>query len=82
MTLTHRTQEIIARARMHTRTATTAVNNTATYTHTRHEQEIITRARMWRWKPYGEATIRYAQDGQGVPVELMQVTGSAWLAHS
>ncbi len=24
-------------------------------------QEIVQRARMWRWKPYGEVTIRYAQ---------------------
>jgi hypothetical protein len=27
-------------------------------------QEIVNRARMWRWKPYGEVTMRYAQDGQ------------------
>ena len=31
------------------------------------------RARMWRWKPYGEVTIRYAQDANGAPVDLMQV---------
>ena len=36
-------------------------------------QEIVNRARMWRWKPYGEVTIRYAQDGNGAPVDLMQV---------
>lgn len=35
-------------------------------------QEIVNRARMWRWKPYGEVTLRFAQDGQGAPVELMQ----------
>eukprot|EP00955_Chlamydomonas_euryale_P105777 365661-Chlamydomonas_euryale.AAC.62 len=35
-------------------------------------QQIVNRARMWRWKPYGEVTLLYSQDGQGVPVELMQ----------
>lgn len=35
-------------------------------------EEIVSRARMWRWKPYGEVTIRFAQDAQGKPVELMQ----------
>lgn len=35
-------------------------------------QEIVTRARMWRWKPYGEVTIRFAQDAIGAPAELMQ----------
>ena len=36
-------------------------------------QEIVMRARMWRWKPYGEVTIRYAQDANGTPIDLMQV---------
>ena len=35
-------------------------------------EEIVQRARMWRWKPYGEVTIRFAQDANGAPVELMQ----------
>jgi hypothetical protein len=35
-------------------------------------EEIVARARMWRWKPYGEVTIRFAQDAHGAPVELMQ----------
>ncbi|GAX76343.1 hypothetical protein CEUSTIGMA_g3789.t1 [Chlamydomonas eustigma] len=35
-------------------------------------QEVVQKARMWRWKPYGEVTIRYAQDANGTPVELMQ----------
>mmetsp|Transcript_15921 Transcript_15921/g.34385 ORF Transcript_15921/g.34385 Transcript_15921/m.34385 type:complete len:916 (+) Transcript_15921:178-2925(+) len=35
-------------------------------------REIVNRARMWRWKPYGEVTIRFAQDAQGAPVNLMQ----------
>ena len=35
-------------------------------------EEIVARARMWRWKPYGEVTLRFAQDAQGKPVELMQ----------
>ena len=30
------------------------------------------RSRMWRWKPYGEVTIRYAQDANGTPIDLMQ----------
>ena len=29
-------------------------------------EEIVARARMWRWKPYGEVTLRFAQDAQGV----------------
>lgn len=28
-------------------------------------EEIVAKARMWRWKPYGEVTLRFAQDGQG-----------------
>ncbi len=36
-------------------------------------EEIVTRARMWRWKPYGEVTLRMAQDAYGQPVETMQV---------
>ncbi len=35
-------------------------------------EEIVARARMWRWKPYGEVTLRTAQDAVGAPVELMQ----------
>lgn len=35
-------------------------------------EEIVARARMWRWKPYGEVTLRFAQDAAGQPVELMQ----------
>jgi hypothetical protein len=27
---------------------------------------------MWRWKPDGEVTLRYAQDAQGSPLPLMQ----------
>lgn len=33
---------------------------------------VVTRARMWRWKPEGEVTLRFAQDGAGQPVPLMQ----------
>jgi len=25
-------------------------------------QEVVAKARMWRWKPYGEVTLRFAQD--------------------
>ena len=28
---------------------------------------------MWRFKPYGEVTIRMAQDANGSPLNLMQV---------
>ncbi|KXZ49183.1 hypothetical protein GPECTOR_22g773 [Gonium pectorale] len=35
-------------------------------------REIVERARMWRFKPYGEVTIRMAQDANGSPVNLMQ----------
>lgn len=34
-------------------------------------QEIVAKARMWRWKPDGEVTLRYAQDAQGAPLPLM-----------
>ena len=27
---------------------------------------------MWRWKPDGEVTLRYAQDANGSPLNLMQ----------
>ncbi|KAI8476310.1 MAG: hypothetical protein J3K34DRAFT_516723 [Monoraphidium minutum] len=48
-------------------------------------EEIVARARMWRWKPYGEVTLRFAQDAQGKPVELMQDPlhyphGTKWMA--
>lgn len=48
-------------------------------------EEIVARARMWRWKPYGEVTLRFAQDAQGKPVELMQDAlhyphGTKWMA--
>lgn len=48
-------------------------------------EEIVARARMWRWKPYGEVTLRFAQDAQGRPVELMQDPlhyphGTKWMA--
>ena len=33
----------------------------------------MNRARMWRWKPAGEVTLRFAQDENGAPVSLMQV---------
>ncbi len=36
-------------------------------------REIVTRARMWRWKPDGEVTYRFAQDANGAPLPLMQV---------
>lgn len=35
-------------------------------------EEVVAKARMWRWKPYGEVTLRFAQDASGAPVELMQ----------
>lgn len=35
-------------------------------------QDIVARARMWRWKPWGEVSLRRLQDAQGTPVELMQ----------
>eukprot|EP00878_Enallax_costatus_P040983 GHUV01047410.1.p1 GENE.GHUV01047410.1~~GHUV01047410.1.p1 ORF type:complete len:403 (+),score=127.19 GHUV01047410.1:585-1793(+) len=35
-------------------------------------EEVVAKARMWRWKPYGEVTLRFAQDANGAPVELMQ----------
>ncbi|GLC49066.1 hypothetical protein PLESTB_000178800 [Pleodorina starrii] len=35
-------------------------------------RQIVERARMWRFKPYGEVTIRMAQDANGSPVNLMQ----------
>jgi hypothetical protein len=25
-------------------------------------QEVVAKARMWRWKPYGEVTLRFTQD--------------------
>eukprot|EP00798_Chlamydomonas_sp_ICE-L_P018651 gene18651-25167_t len=34
--------------------------------------EIVQRARMWRWKPYGEVTLRHTQDAHGNPVDVMQ----------
>jgi len=34
--------------------------------------EVVARARQWRWKPYGEVTLRYANDARGAPVETMQ----------
>jgi hypothetical protein len=34
--------------------------------------EIVAKARQWRWKPYGEVTLRYANDARGAPVETMQ----------
>jgi len=34
-------------------------------------QEVVAKARMWRWKPDGEVTLRYAQDAQGAPLPLM-----------
>ncbi|GBF96794.1 hypothetical protein Rsub_09650 [Raphidocelis subcapitata] len=48
-------------------------------------EEIVARARMWRWKPYGEVTLRFAQDAAGQPVELMQDPlhyphGTKWMA--
>lgn len=87
-------------------------------------EEIVARARMWRWKPYGEVraraergarrvvccacgssspsthlpthpptrpppwlqvTLRYAQDGRGQPIDLMQEPlhyphGTKWMA--
>jgi hypothetical protein len=36
-------------------------------------EEVVAKARMWRWKPYGEVTLRFAQDARGQPVNLMQV---------
>ncbi len=38
-------------------------------------KEVVTKARMWRWKPDGEVTYRFAQDAQGTPLPLMQVRG-------
>ncbi|MEW5318160.1 MAG: hypothetical protein WDW38_009405 [Sanguina aurantia] len=35
-------------------------------------RQIVNRARLWRWKPYGEATIQKLQDGNGAPVNTMQ----------
>eukprot|EP00775_Hariotina_reticulata_P009883 gene9883-10040_t len=40
---------------------------------------------MWRWKPYGEVTLRFAQDANGAPIELMQDPlhyphGTKWMA--
>jgi len=48
-------------------------------------EEIVARARLWRWKPYGEATLRFAQDGAGAPLALMQDAlhyphGTRWMA--
>jgi len=34
-------------------------------------REVVTKARMWRWKPDGEVTLRFAQDARGAPVSLM-----------
>lgn len=35
-------------------------------------RQIVERARMWRFKPYGEVGLRMAQDANGSPVSLMQ----------
>ncbi|KAG2495216.1 hypothetical protein HYH03_006822 [Edaphochlamys debaryana] len=35
-------------------------------------RQIVERARMWRFKPYGEVGMRMAQDANGSPVQLMQ----------
>ncbi|KAF6253126.1 hypothetical protein COO60DRAFT_1703964 [Scenedesmus sp. NREL 46B-D3] len=48
-------------------------------------EEVVAKARMWRWKPYGEVTLRFAQDANGAPVELMQEPlhyphGTKWMA--
>jgi hypothetical protein len=48
-------------------------------------EEIVTRSRMWRWKPYGEVTLRMAQDAAGQPLDLMQDPlhyphGTKWMA--
>ena len=34
-------------------------------------REVVAKARMWRWKPDGEVTLRFAQDARGAPVSLM-----------
>ena len=34
--------------------------------------EIASKARQWRWKPYGEVTLRFANDARGAPVETLQ----------
>jgi hypothetical protein len=34
--------------------------------------EIVAKARQWRWKPYGEVTLRFSNDARGAPIETMQ----------
>ncbi|CAG9466398.1 unnamed protein product [Pedinophyceae sp. YPF-701] len=34
--------------------------------------EVVTRSRMFRFKPDGEVSVRYITDGKGTPVDLMQ----------
>jgi hypothetical protein len=42
-------------------------------------QEIVTKARMWRWKPYGEVTLRFTQDANvSVCAECMGGEDDLW----
>eukprot|EP01024_Parvocaulis_polyphysoides_P074653 TRINITY_DN962_c1_g1_i1.p1 TRINITY_DN962_c1_g1~~TRINITY_DN962_c1_g1_i1.p1 ORF type:complete len:420 (+),score=62.65 TRINITY_DN962_c1_g1_i1:188-1447(+) len=34
--------------------------------------DVVMRARMFRWKPFGEVTIRHARDANGTPINTMQ----------
>lgn len=46
-------------------------------------QEVVNKARMFEFKPEGEVTTRFAQDGNGMPAPLMQVRPhprSCWAA--
>lgn len=48
-------------------------------------EEVVTKARMWRWKPYGEVSLRFAQDASGAPLALLQDAlhyphGTKWMA--
>lgn len=36
-------------------------------------QQVVNKARMFEFKPEGEVTLRFAQDGNGMPAPLMQV---------
>lgn len=40
-------------------------------------QQVVNKARMFEFKPEGEVTTRFAQDGNGMPAPLMQVRAPA-----
>ena len=38
-------------------------------------EDVVAKARMFQFKPDGEVTMRFAQDGNGMPAPVMQVGG-------